>query len=252
MAQLVRASKALYDVCTAFQVPLISGKDSMKNDSVRGGQKISIPPTVLFSTIATINDVGHTGTMNFKMPGDWIYVIGLTKNELGGSEFFRMLAAEQGTPSNYGGEAPKLDIPLALAIYRAMGKATNAGLLHSSHTPTLGGLAIAFALAAVGGELGAEIDLASVPTEDLASPGEAGPHGTSRMTEDGKLFAESNSRFVVTCAPDHATALESLFAGLPCARVGAVTKERTLKIGGCIQADIEDLRNAYKKTLWGL
>jgi phosphoribosylformylglycinamidine (FGAM) synthase-like enzyme len=49
MAQLVRANQALYDVCVAYGVPLISGKDSMKNDSVRGGRKISIPPTLLVS-----------------------------------------------------------------------------------------------------------------------------------------------------------------------------------------------------------
>ena len=252
MAQLVRANKALYDVTTAFKVPPISGKDSMKNDSVRGGRKISIPPTVLFSTIAKMDDVGRAVTMYFKKPGDLVYVIGLTKNELGASEFFRMLAAEQGAPSNYGGEAPKLDIRQALAIYRAMGEATTAGLLRSSHTPTLGGLAVAFALAAVGGELGAEIDLAAVPTEDPASPGEAGLRRTSGVTEDGRLFAESNSRFVVTCAPENATAIESLFHGLPCAKVGIVTPERTLKIGGCVTADIEDLRNAFKKTLYGI
>ena len=98
MAQLVRANKALYDVCTAFKVPPISGKDSMKNDSVRGGRKISIPPTVLFSTIAKMDDVRRAVTMNFKKAGDLIYVIGLTKNELGASEYFRMLAEEQGAP----------------------------------------------------------------------------------------------------------------------------------------------------------
>ena len=243
MAQLVRANKALYDVTTAFKVPPISGKDSMKNDSVRGGRKISIPPTVLFSAIAKMDDVGRAVTMNFKKPGDLIYVIGLTKNELGASEFFRMLAAEQGAPSNYGGEAPKLDIRQALAIYRAMGEATNAGLLRSSHTPTLGGLAVAFALAAVGGELGAEIDLAAVPTEDPASPGKAGLRGASGVTEDGRLFAESNSRFVVTCAPENAAAIESLFHGLPCAKVGMVTPERTLKIGGRLTSGHRRFKN---------
>ena len=246
MAQLVRANKALYDVTTAFQVPLISGKDSMKNDSIRGGRKISIPPTVLFSAIAKMDDVRRAVTMYFKKPGDLIYVIGLTKNELGASEFFRMLAEEQGTPSNDGGEPPKLDIPQALSIYRAMGEATKAGLLRSSHTPTLGGLAVAFALAAVGGELGAEIDLAAAPTED-PSPGKAG-----RLTKDGRLFAESNSRFVVTCAPENAAAMESLFHGLPCAKVGIVRPERTLKMDGCLTTDIDDLRKAFKKTFYGI
>ena len=243
LAQLVRANQALYDVCTAYGVPPISGKDSMKNDSVRGGRKISIPPTVLFSTIAKLDDVRRAVTMPFKQSGDAIYVIGLTRNELGASEFHRWLAAGQGTPHAYGGQAPGLDTALALALYRAMGAATQAGLLHSSHTPTLGGLAVAFALAALGGDLGADLRLDAVPGAD--DPG-----------DDALLFAESNSRFVVTCAPDQTAALEAIFRGLPCARVGAVTTARTLRISSgdrlLVDAELDILRKAFKKTLDGI
>jgi hypothetical protein len=70
----------------------------------------------------------------------------------------RLLAREQGAPACYGGQVPKLDVERALAIYRAMSEATSGGLLCSSHTPTLGGLAAACALAAIGGDLGAEIE----------------------------------------------------------------------------------------------
>ena len=242
MAQLVRANKALYDVTTAYRVPAISGKDSMKNDSVRGGRKISIPPTVLFSTIGVIDDIGRAVTMYFKQPGDRIYVVGLTKNELGGSEFFRMLARESGNPMSYGGRVPTLDIPAAMALYRAMNTATERELLRSSHTPTLGGLAAAFALAAMGGDLGANIDLSL-----LACDG--------NLTDDEKLFSESNSRFVITCAPENATVLEGIFHDLPLRCVGAVTSECCVNITGnqgraLVQADINALRRAFKETLY--
>jgi phosphoribosylformylglycinamidine synthase len=241
MAQLVRANQALYDVCTAYLVPPISGKDSMKNDSVRGGRKISIPPTVLFSTIAKMDDVRKAVTMNFKQAGDAIYIIGLTQDELGASEFHRWLAAEQGTPANYGGTVPGLDVLRALAIYRVMNSVIEAGLLHSSHTPTLGGLAVACALAALGGDLGADIQLDAVPHQRA-------------LGDDALLFAESNSRFVVTCAPDQAAALEEKFRGLPCARVGTVTAARTLSLRTAarqlVTADLDALRTAFKKTLW--
>ncbi len=243
LAQLVRANQALYDVCTAYRVPPISGKDSMKNDSVRGGRKISIPPTVLFSTIAKLDDVRRAVTMPCKQPGDALYVLGLTRNELGGSEFHRWLAAAQGTPAHTGGQVPGLDTARALALYTAMGAATRAGLLHSAHTPTLGGLAVAFALSALGGDLGAEINLDAVPCAD--NPG-----------VDALLFAESNSRFVVTCAPEQTAALESVFRGLPCARVGTVTAARTLRIAAAartlVAADLDALRKAFQKTLHGL
>jgi phosphoribosylformylglycinamidine synthase subunit PurSL len=244
MAQLVRANKALYDVTTAFKVPAISGKDSMKNDSVRGGRKISIPPTVLFSTIGRMEDIERAVTMYFKNAGDSIYVVGLTKNELGGSEFFRLQARQQGTPKAYGGQVPQLDIEGALAIYRAMNEATAKGFLHSSHTPTLGGLAVAFALPSIGGCLGAEIDLSLLPC-------------VSGIDDDAKLFSESNSRFVITCAPGNETAIETLFSNLPCARVGTVLRESRLRIRGAkgrklIDADIEALRRAFKETLYGV
>lgn len=240
LAQLVRANRALYDVATAFGVPLISGKDSMKNDSVRGGRKISIPPTVLFSTIARMDDVRRAVTMHFKKPGDVVYMIGMTKDERGASEFHRLLAAEQGTPEAYGGDVPTVDVPIAMRVYTAMTAANRAGLLKSSHTPTLGGLGVALALAAAGGAVGAEIDLASVPSVD-------------GITEDGLLFSESNSRFVVTCGVEKAAVLENYFQGMPCARIGSVTDTGRLvvKHGGkaVIDESVEQLRKAFKSPL---
>lgn len=244
MAQLVRANKALYDVATGLKVPLISGKDSMKNDSVRGGRKISIPPTVLFSAIGKMEDVRRAVTMYFKKPGDLIFVVGETKDELGGSEFFRLLAKEQDNPSSYGGNAPELDIESAVKTYEAMSTLTSQGLLRSSHTPTLGGLAVAFALAAVGGDLGAEIDLSLLPCGGA-------------LDDDGKLFSESNSRFVISCPPENEAAVQSAFRGLPCARVGTVLPVPQLRVLGkdsrqLVDIDIESLRSAFRGTLHGV
>jgi phosphoribosylformylglycinamidine synthase len=244
MAQLVRANKALYDVTTAYKVPPISGKDSMKNDSTRGGRKISIPPTVLFSTIGKIDDIWRAVTMYYKKPGDAIYVIGVTKNELGASEFFRMLARDGGNPASYGGRAPSLDIPSALALYRAMNAATDREILHSSHTPTLGGLAAAFALAAIGGDLGSDIDLTLLDCD-------------GNLSDDEKLFSESNSRFVVTCDQRNAPVLEEIFRGLSAVRVGEVAEERRLRVTGdggreLINVEIDALRRAFMGTLYGV
>ncbi|MBM3791886.1 MAG: phosphoribosylformylglycinamidine synthase, partial [Acidobacteria bacterium] len=216
MAQLVRANKALYDVTTAYGVPPISGKDSMKNDSVRGERKISIPPTVLFSAVGKMDDVRQAVTMYFKRPGDLIYVIGLTRDELGASEYYRLLAREQGNPGHFGGRVPSVDTLTAMGIYRAMNEASGSGLLRSSHTPTLGGLAVGLALAALGGELGTEIDLGQVPAEAGADL-------------DALLFSESHSRFIISCSPDKAEVIEEIFTSLPCGRVGRVTAEPRLR-----------------------
>ncbi len=243
LAQLVRANQALYDFTTAFRVPCISGKDSCKNDSTRGGRKISIPPTVLFSTLAPLRDIRQAVTMDLKRAGDRIYLLGLTRNELGASAFHRLLAAQQGTPGRFGGVVPHLDAAAALSLYAAMNQATQRGLLRSSHTPTRGGLAVACALSALGGNLGAQIDLARVPA-------------AGALADDALLFAESNSRFLVSVAPQDAAALEALFVNLPCAWVGSVTRQPRLQITGqkgrrLIQAELAPLRKAFKGTLDG-
>ncbi len=228
LAQLVRANQGLYDYTKAFRVPLISGKDSMKNDSTRGGRKISIPPTVLFSGIAKMNDVRKALTLDFKRPGEWIYVIGKTFAELGGSEFYAMLGA-------VGNRVPRVDAAGAVAIYEKVAAATQAELVEALHTPALGGLGIAFAKMAMAGRLGADIDPEKVPQE-------------GGLSLEELLFSESNSRFVAAVAPERAAEFEKLLSGVPFARVGVVTAEPVLKIG-TVQVPVAALLDAYKGTL---
>jgi len=236
MAQLVRSNKALYDLTTAYKTPAVSGKDSCKNDSTRGGKKISIPPTLLVSSIGQIDDVKKAVTMPLKDAGDLIYVIGETKDELGASAYYRLLAEEQGAPTNYGGTVPAVDADKALEIYAAMNKATAAGLFKSATTPSKGGLAVSLALTAIGGQLGASVDLSSLGEFDAAT----------------QLFSESNSRFIVSAAPEKATELESLFAGLPISKIGSVVEEKKLSIKGAVKISLEDLVRPFKATLQGV
>ena len=243
MAQLVRCNRALHDLCVAYGVPLISGKDSMKNDSTRGGRKISIPPTLLFSAVARLADVRKVVTPHAKRAGDIVYLAGLTRDELGASEYHRMLAAEQGAPQNVGGQVPRVFADEAMALYAAHHTAVEKGLLRSSHTPTVGGLAVALAFVALGGELGLDVNLDTAPVAD--KPG-----------ADAILFGESNSRFVLTCAPEKAAELEAVFAGRPFARIGVVTADKNLRatLGGKVLLDApgEPLRSAFRKTLYGI
>ncbi|MDD4816654.1 MAG: AIR synthase-related protein [Victivallaceae bacterium] len=235
MAQLIRANQALYDFTKMYKVPCISGKDSMKNDSTRGGRKISIPPSVLFSAISKMDDISKAVTLDAKKAGDIVYVVGATAAELGGSEYFFMLGAT-------GNAVPKVDAALAQKTYRAVSAATERELVHSLHTPALGGLAVGFAFVAMGGRLGLKIDLDKLPV-----------NGSCGTVE--RLFSESNSRFIATVSPDDAAEFESLLAGVPFARVGEVGGDRlTLVAGGRVAADLplDDLVASYKYTLGAL
>jgi phosphoribosylformylglycinamidine synthase len=243
LAQLVRANKGLSDVTRVFRVPCISGKDSMKNDSTRGGIKISVPPTLLFSTVGKIDDVDRAVTLEAKAAGDLVYVLGETGPELGGSAYFRMEARESGTPGAIGAEAPPLDPERAIELYRALEGAIVERLLRSCHAPTRGGLGVALAWIAFGGDLGIEADLTAAP-------------GASGLEGDAALFAESNGRFVVTVAPDRAEAFETRLRGLPFGRIGTVIPEKRLDLRGPgelrVRAELGELKAAWKKTLAGI
>ncbi|MBN2551249.1 MAG: phosphoribosylformylglycinamidine synthase subunit PurS, partial [Spirochaetales bacterium] len=89
LAQLVRACQGLYDFCKAYGVPLISGKDSMSNDCTLTDPPISVPPTLLVSVLGRLPDLGAAVTLDLKAPGDLLYILGGTDEELGASEFYR-------------------------------------------------------------------------------------------------------------------------------------------------------------------
>ena len=235
MAQLVRSCKALYDLTTLYKTPAVSGKDSCKNDSTRGGKKISIPPTLLISAVGQMVDVNQAVTMPFKAVDDMIYVIGETKAELGASSYYRWLAEQQGAAEAIGGQVPEVDGEQALSIYRAMNGATRQELLQSATTPTKGGLALALALATVGSGKGAEVDLSAISEGAVTA-----------------LFSESNSRFLVSVKPDDAAVFESLFAGLPLILIGRVNAGEVLTIHGLATLDRETMRNRFKATLQGV
>ncbi|WP_029897336.1 AIR synthase-related protein [Desulfohalovibrio reitneri] len=234
LAQLVRACRSLDEVCRGFGVPCISGKDSMKNDYTGGGRKISIPPTVLFSVCGILPDVNRGLSSDFKKPGEAIYLLGETFDELGGGE----LAQELGIT---GGTAPKVDAAPALARYRAVHKAAMAGLVTACHDCSDGGLACCLAEMALGGRLGAGVDLDDAPRQP------------EDMSPAVLLFSESASRLVVTVPADLASEFESLFQGQAMARLGVVINEPNLSIRlkniELLSEKAEDLAHAFKKTL---
>ena len=234
LAQLVRANMALYDYTTAYGVPCISGKDSMKNDYQIGGVKISIPPTLLFSVIGKMEDVRRAVTMDAKEAGHLVYVLGVTYPELGGSEWHAMHGF-------IGNRVPKVRAKEAKMLYEVLSRAIQAGLVASCHDISDGGLGVALAETAFAGGLGMAIDLALVPAE-----------GVDR--DDTLLFSESQSRFVVTVSPALKERFEETMEGCTISQVGVVISEGLLKINGIgggriIEEDIGHLKALWQKPL---
>ncbi len=234
LAQLVRANQALYDCATAYGIPLISGKDSMKNDAVLGDVKISIPPTVLFSIIGKIDDVRKAVTADCKRPDDVVYVVGITRNELAGSEYL----ASRGFVGN---DVPKVRPDHSMVLYQALHRAMEERLVASCHDCSDGGLAVALAETAFSGGFGMTVDLREVPAE-----------GVDR--QDYLLFSESQSRFVVTVHPEDREAFEKTLPGEVWGAVGTVRQDDRFEVIGLtgetvIQTTIWTLKEAWQKPL---
>jgi phosphoribosylformylglycinamidine synthase II len=234
LAQLVRANQALFEYTRTFGVPCISGKDSMKNDYLIGSTKISIPPTVLFSVVSVVPDVRKCVTMDAKKAQDLVYVLGETRAEMGGSEYYAL-------HGSIGNQVPRVDGPKAKKLYQALSAAMKKGLVASCHDCSDGGLGVALAEVAFAGGLGMEVDLRLVPSS-----------GVER--NDVLLFSESQSRFVVTVHPQNQKAFEACMKGKVFARVGRVKAGKYLTFKGLrgsivVRADIDELKEAWKKPL---
>ncbi len=187
LAQLVRCCEGLRAACEAYGVPLVSGKDSMKNDATLGGIKISIPPTLLVSILGQIDDVRRALDLVPIAAGDRIALLGPTADELGESELARGLGLVLD-------EVPRTDLQLCAARYRAFVGVRDAGLVRSAHALGRGGLALALVHTTVAGGLGLEIDL------------EGAAAGLSAVRV---LFSESTGRILFTCRAEDTTAIEA-------------------------------------------
>ena len=86
LGSLVRACEACYDFAVAFKAPFISGKDSLYNESPLG----PVTPTLLITAVGVIPNIQSTISMDLKAPGNLLYIIGETFNELGGSEYYKL------------------------------------------------------------------------------------------------------------------------------------------------------------------
>jgi phosphoribosylformylglycinamidine synthase len=244
LAELVSSAKACFDLATSYGTPFISGKDSMFNDfkgfdHMGKPATISVPPTLLISSLGVISDVSRVITLDAKFPGDLVYLLGETYGELGGSEYMHYINQIQGSNKLWG-RVPKVNRQLNLKLYRAFYRASNSGLLSSAVSLGHGGIAVGLLKTAMAGNLGLNISLQKIK-------GSAGRN-------DIALFSESQGRIFVTVNPNNKKDFEKHFLGLPVSRLGTVTEEPIIKISGFnqkIQIPVAAALKSYKSTFKG-
>ncbi len=241
-AQLVRSNLALKECCMSFGIPLLSGKDSMYIDGNLEGpygerRKLSGLPTLLFTVSTVVKDTEKCVTMESKIPDDLVYILGETRDELGGSEYYQMM-------ENLGLNVPKVDTEEVIPLYKRLGKAIEEGLIASAHAVSRGGLGVHLAMVAMGGQLGMDIDLKAVPA-------------SGDLTDTKILYSESAGRFIVTVDPAKKEKFEEFFNKLNTGLVGKVTGSNIFRISGMsgteiMNEDVFELKNCWLKTFGGL
>jgi phosphoribosylformylglycinamidine synthase subunit PurSL len=232
LGSLVRCVQGCHDAAVAFGAPFISGKDSLNNEYTGAdGQKHAIPGTLVVSALGIVPDVSCTATMDLKRSGDWLYIVGLTRGELGGSS----LARRFGTSGS--GIAPQPP-ENALEIYRALHQAISSGLVQACHDCSEGGLAVTAAEMALAGGLGLELRLAVVPRTDDVS-------------DDAAIaFCESLGRLLVEVRPSASDKFEALLAGHPMARIGRVRGDRSIVMTGLDGTTVIDTDLDAVELVW--
>jgi len=231
LGALARAAKGCYDGAVGFGTPFISGKDSLNNEyrDMHSGELASIPPTLLISALSLTPDVRRTVSMDLKRVGSFLYLVGETQSELGGSYYYKVRGVG-------GGQVPRVHPQSAQACYRALFRAIQGGLILSAHDCSEGGLGVALAEMAIGGRLGAEVDLWALAGQVSRS--------------DHALFSESHSRLVVEVAPENRVAFEEAMAGHVCARIGTVTGDSRLRMTGLGGRKVVDVGVGQLRAAW--
>jgi len=231
LGQLVEACRACYDAAMAFKTPFISGKDSLYNEYDTGkGEKVSIPPTLLISAVGIIPDVRKAVTMDVKEVGNPIYIIGKTKDELGGSHYYLIHEFK-------GNNVPSVDLKKAKKSFDALIKAMDKGLVKACHDCSEGGIGVATAEMAFAGELGLKIYLEKVPS--------------NLKRNDKILFSESNSRFLVEVKKGKEKEFERIMKGNVFAKIGEVTDDKKVVVIGLnkkpvVNEDVNELKKVWK------
>ena len=241
--QLKQAAKACFDYAVAYETPFISGKDSMFND-FKGFDKeglpikISIPPTLLISSFGVIDDISKVVSLDAKMPGDLVYLLGETFDEMAGSEYLAYVS-EHDRKQYFGRNIPVVAAVRNRKLYSAVYNAIQKDLVASSISVRHGGLGVTIARKAIGGMLGISVSLKNIPGGVLSN--------------EVALYSESQGRILVTVVPENKAAFEKAMQGNSYALIGEVTKDPVISVKGLegkeiINLSLNKAAEAYRET----
>ncbi|MGF3104106.1 phosphoribosylformylglycinamidine synthase subunit PurL [Rossellomorea sp. DUT-2] len=222
--QIEKSVDGMSEACRELSTPVIGGNVSLYNESMG----TAVYPTPVVGMVGLIEDVDHITTQSFKEAGDYIFVIGETHEEFGGSELQKL------TEGKIFGQAPKIDLKTELRRQMQLLEAIQKGLVASAHDIAEGGFAVALAESTFGTKgLGVDVQVS----------------GENNVAD---LFSETQSRFVVSVKPENKDEFEKL---VPDAKaVGNVAEHGEINVSSengevILHASVEELESAWKGAI---
>src|SRR6266540_112412 len=222
MGQFEAAVSGIANACRALDIPVVSSNVSFYNET--DGR--AIPPTPTIGMVGLLDDVGKRVRLRFAREGDMIALLGRTRNELGGSEFLRVIRGRDEGP------CPDVDLSAEKRLIELLAGLAEQGRLASAHDLSDGGLAVALAECAMNAGLGAKVAL------------------DSDLRPSSQLFGESAGRVLVSFGADEEAAIraEAERFLVPFDLVGQTGGERLRIAAGpsvLIDESVEDLRELW-------
>ena len=222
MWQFAEAVRGLADACAELGVPVTGGNVSFYNST----GDTAILPTPVVGVLGVLDDVARRTPMGFRAEGDHLFLVGATRDELGGSEWAHVQHA------HLGGSPPAVDLAAERTLADILVNASRDGLLDAAHDLSDGGLAQALVEACLRGGMGARVWL----------PEELDPFVA--------LFSESAARAVVAVPRTEELRFRDMCVArrMPVARIGVVVGD-ALDVQGLFRIPLDELRAAYDATL---
>jgi len=217
--------KGMGEICSYLNIPIPSGNVSFYNETEKG----SIPPTPVVLGVGIVDDIRKCVTVDLKKEGNPLYLIGETKNEMGGSAYYRL-------GNGYSCIVPDVDKEKLKKTMESLLNATKKGYVAACHDVSDGGLGVCLSEMCIGGNIGAFIDISRV----------------NNLRTDIKLFSESNTRWVVEVKKEHEQRFRDEMKNVKTFRIG--------KVGGgsliirdkkeIINLPVAEIKKEWGKTLW--
>jgi phosphoribosylformylglycinamidine synthase len=237
MWQFAACVEGIADACRQLGLPVVSGNVSLYNET--NGQPIYPSPVV--GTVGLLESLNRLVTPWFKSAGDFILLLGELGDELGGSEYLRVIHHQER------GLVPELNFAMERAVQQACRALIAAGLVRSAHDCAEGGLTVALAESVLGSPDGRWPALGAVIAIDPKD---------RRL--DGMLFGESQSRIILTIHYDTIEQTKHILSqyDAPWSMIGRVGGDRlTVGSGGearpgtLIDIDLASLHNEWSFAL---